>query len=244
MASRASTSFPLSFPSPFSFPLAKRELGKGVSGKGKLAAEILLPQPSPSSVNCGRHVVIVMDALSEFSMEPLQWALANVIQSGCTVTLLGVMPYLPLVLALKTWLDVWMFDLGDLSALLKDRSEWRNDVKYQKIRGIIEICEEKGVVPCMRVAMGHPLKLMVLEQTTSLHATLVVLDRRLRKDKAFYAERIPTSVVMMNSAEEVDILKIQSEIDHSDTTTEESLSTLPPTPQVVYAEELMELLEA
>lgn len=33
------------------------------------------------------------------------------------------------------------------------------------------------VVPLMQFAMGHPLKLLVLEKTTNLHASLVVLDR-------------------------------------------------------------------
>lgn len=42
-----------------------------------------------------KHVVVVMDALKEFSMEPLEWVLKNVaIGSPCIVTLLGVMPWL------------------------------------------------------------------------------------------------------------------------------------------------------
>ncbi|KDP37889.1 hypothetical protein JCGZ_05771 [Jatropha curcas] len=134
-------------------------------------AEVLVP------MNICKHVVIVMDALKEFSRQPLQWALDHVIQTHCTITLLGVMPWLPLPLSCKTWLDVWTFDHGDLSAL-KSRSEWKNDHKYQKIRRIIEQCEQKGVVPCMKVAMGHPLKLVILEQTTNLHATLVASEEK------------------------------------------------------------------
>lgn len=42
-------------------------------------------------------------------------------------------------------LDVWTSDIEDLSAL-KSRSDWKNEYKYQKFRGIIELCEQKGVV--------------------------------------------------------------------------------------------------
>lgn len=35
------------------------------------------------------------------------------------------------------------------------------------------------VVPHMKVVMGYPLRLVVLEQTSSLHATWVVFDRSL-----------------------------------------------------------------
>ncbi|KAF2324156.1 hypothetical protein GH714_008797 [Hevea brasiliensis] len=188
-------------------------------------AEVFVPQGSPSSINIVKHVVIVMDALKGFSREPLQWALDHVIRTRCTITLLGVMPWLPLPLSLKTWLDVWTFALEDLSAL-KCRSDWKNnnDLKYQKVRGIIELCEQKGA--------GRS------EPTTNLHATFVVLDRHLRKNRAFFAERLPSSVVMMKSDGEVDMLKIQSTIDHSDLTPQESPTTIIPTPEVILSKAL------
>ena len=65
------------------------------SMKGRLE-EVLLPRESPSLLNSERNVVIVMDALKDFSREPLQWAIDNVIRSGCNITFLGVMPWLPL----------------------------------------------------------------------------------------------------------------------------------------------------
>lgn len=59
-------------------------------------AEILVPRASPGCLSSDRHVVIVMDALRQFSWGPLQWTLDHVIPSNCTVTLLGVMPWIPL----------------------------------------------------------------------------------------------------------------------------------------------------
>lgn len=38
----------------------------------------------------------------------------------------------------------WTYDFGNLSAL-RGRNDWKNEQKYQKIRGIIELCEQKGV---------------------------------------------------------------------------------------------------
>lgn len=101
------------------------------------------------------------------------------------------------------------------------------------------------VVPCMKVAMGHPLKLVVLEQTTSLHATFVVIDRHLKKNKAFYADRLPSNAVIMNSDGGVDMLKIRS-TDLSCSTTEQSPATLniPLPPQIIISEELSVLLRS
>ncbi|KAF9611695.1 hypothetical protein IFM89_034878 [Coptis chinensis] len=209
-----------------------------------------------------KHVVIVMDALKEFSYETLQWALDHVIGTGYTVTLLGVMPWLnlPFVqiitsscklpcqslnlyvhVSCKTWLDVWTLDLEDLPSL-RERSEWTNDAKYQKVRAIIELCDKYGVVPHMKVAMGYPLRLVVLEQTTSLHATWVVFDRHHRKNRAFYAKRIPCNVVMMNSDGEMDILNKLPMIDNGDNTPGDSPAVVPIIPRVIISEELMGIL--
>lgn len=47
-----------------------------------------------SATNIVKHVVIVMDGLKDFTMEPLEWALNNILPTGSTVTLLGLMPWL------------------------------------------------------------------------------------------------------------------------------------------------------
>lgn len=56
------------------------------------------PTPTPalssSSEAASRHVVVVMDGMEEFTTEPLEWALENVIMPGCVVTLIGAMPWL------------------------------------------------------------------------------------------------------------------------------------------------------
>ena len=54
-------------------------------------AEDLKLQETP---NCSKNVVIVMDGMQEFTTEPLEWALKNVIEEGCIVTLLGIVPWL------------------------------------------------------------------------------------------------------------------------------------------------------
>ncbi|KAJ6873708.1 hypothetical protein NC651_032529 [Populus alba x Populus x berolinensis] len=227
---------------------------QSIRDAGVSLADVLVPRGSPSSI----HVVIVMDALRGFSWEPLLWALDHVTGTGYTITLLGVMTWIPLpfrlqinsafrlcwLVSLKTWLDVWTFDLGDWSAL-KGRGEWKNDQKSQKIRGIIQLCDQKGVVPCMEVAMGHPLKLVVLEQTTSLHATFVVIDRHLKKNRAFYSDRLPSNAVIMNSDGGVDMLKIRS-TDLSCSAPEQSPATsnIPLPPQIIISEELSVLLRS
>ena len=67
-------------------------------------------------------------------------------------------------------------------------------------------------------------------------------DRHQRKNKAFFAERLPSSVVMMNNNGGVDMIKIQSAISNQlDISPGESPATLPPT-KVMVSEQLSELL--
>ncbi|OVA01680.1 hypothetical protein BVC80_9073g121 [Macleaya cordata] len=193
-----------------------------------------------------KHVVLVMDALQEFSIELLQWTLDHVIGTGYVITLLGVMPWLNLLLSSKTRLDVWTLDHENLPAIL-ERSESNNDLKYQKLREIVELCDKYGVTPYMKVVMGHPSKLLILEQTTSLHATWVVFDRHHWKNKSFYAKRLPCNVAMMNSNGEVNMLKVRTVIiDNRKTTTtnpaeesSRSLASLVRNSKMIFSEILM-----
>lgn len=65
---------------------------QSIRNAGVSLADVLVPRGSPSST----HEVIVMDALRGFSWEPLLWALDHVTGTGYTITLLGVMPWIPL----------------------------------------------------------------------------------------------------------------------------------------------------
>ncbi|XP_077252067.1 uncharacterized protein LOC143891373 [Tasmannia lanceolata] len=207
-------------------------------------AEDLVYQESPSSSFASKNVVIVMDALKEFTWEPLEWALAHVVQSGYDVTLLGIMPWLNLPLSCKTWNGVWALDLDDWSAL-KEMSQWKKDRKYQKVRRVIELCNKYGVVPHMKVAMGHPLRLVILEQTTSLHAKWVVLDKHLWKNRSFYGKRIPCNVVMMNHEGGVDMLKVRPMISYAETpnTPSASPASVKLIPKVIFSKELKDILK-
>lgn len=66
-------------------------MAKPSSRSQKSLKDALIQKESP---NTTPHVVIVMDALREFSIDPLRWALENIIPAGCVVTLLGIMPWL------------------------------------------------------------------------------------------------------------------------------------------------------
>ncbi|KAK9275780.1 hypothetical protein L1049_023049 [Liquidambar formosana] len=194
--------------------------------------EILLESPVYT-----KHVVIVMDGLKEFTIEPLLWALENISQGSCKVTLLGVMPWLNIPLSTKTWSDIWTLEMEDLS-ILKERSEWKSDIKYLKLQAIVDLCTKYGVVPQIKVAMGYPLRLLVVEKITSLHASWVVLDRHHRKHKKFYAGKIPCNMVVLNPNGEVDLIKGKSMINSEQNSPGESPASQVPTPKVVIAEGL------
>lgn len=65
------------------------------NGKGSIANDLVRLQKSPASAGWPENVLIVMDGLEEFSLEPLQWVLENIaLMACCTITILGVMPWL------------------------------------------------------------------------------------------------------------------------------------------------------
>lgn len=72
-------------------------------------ADILVPKGSPSSLNTDRNVVFVTDALEEFPWRRFQWILDHVIPPDCTVTLLGVMPWIPLACKILNYMHACTF---------------------------------------------------------------------------------------------------------------------------------------
>ncbi|KAI9184715.1 hypothetical protein LWI28_000396 [Acer negundo] len=65
----------------------------------------------------------------------------------------------------------------------------------------------------------------------------------MRKNKSFFKERIPSSVVMMNSDGGVDMIKIQSTINSCDSSTEEESPATPLPTQVIISEEWAQLID-
>ncbi|XP_048132168.1 uncharacterized protein LOC115743234 [Rhodamnia argentea] len=213
-----------------------------VTFQRKRIGETLLPRESPASADCPRHVVIVMDGLKSFTTAPLEWALENLISTGCTVTLIGVMPWLNIPLSSKISSGVWPVEWATL-ANLQERNEWRSDVKYLKLQAVIDLCKKYGVVPQKDMVMGYPSRLLVVEKITSLHATWVVFDRHQRKNREFYAKRIPCNMVMMNQNGEGDMFRGRSCISDSEGNTPgESPASFVPTPEVLISKELREIL--
>lgn len=49
------------------------------------------------------------------------------------------------IVSAKTWSDIWSMDLEDLS-IVKERIEWKNDPKYQKVLRLVDLCQKYGVI--------------------------------------------------------------------------------------------------
>ncbi|XVF11047.1 hypothetical protein REPUB_Repub07fG0235800 [Reevesia pubescens] len=223
-----------------SYPSPPRFMGK------KKASKLANDLSSPGSVNVPKHVVIVMDGLKEFTTELLEWVLENIIasDSGHIVTLLGFMPWLNIPLSSKTWQDVWTLEFEHLS-LIKEKNEWKNDAKYLKLQAVLDLCKKHGVVPEKEIVMGYPLPLLVVERIISLRATWVVFDssRDLRKNREYFAKKIPCNMVMMNEEGEMDMIKGRPMIDNGEHTPSESPASWVPSPLVIYSEPLKRIME-
>lgn len=46
--------------------------------------------------------------------------------------------------SVKTWLDVWSVELEELP-FVREKSEWKSDVKYLKLQTIVDLCRNYGV---------------------------------------------------------------------------------------------------
>ncbi|KAL0446369.1 UNVERIFIED_CONTAM: hypothetical protein Slati_1764800 [Sesamum latifolium] len=192
-----------------------------------------------------KRVLVVMDALKEFSVELLEWVLKNFsFGDSSSITLLGIMPWLNIPLSAKTWSDIWSMNLEDLSTF-QEKSEFKNDPKYQKVQRLFELCQQYGVVPEIKTEMGHPLRLLVVEQISSLHATLVIFDRHHdRKHIEYYAEKIPCNMLVVNDNGEVDLIKKRkhssSEVD--ETPVAETPASMESRPKLAISEQLKKRL--
>ncbi|ESR41669.1 hypothetical protein CICLE_v10013884mg, partial [Citrus x clementina] len=161
------------------------------------------------SANSAKHVVIVMDGLEDFTSKPLEWARENVAAAGCTITLLGVMPWLNFPLSSKTWQDIWMLEFEDSNIAKEKNTEWKSDFKYLKLPAVVDICNNYGVLPQKEIVMGYPARLLVVERIISLHAAWVVFDsdKYHKKNREFYTEKISCNMVMMNEEGGFDMIK-------------------------------------
>ncbi|KAG8374614.1 hypothetical protein BUALT_Bualt10G0013800 [Buddleja alternifolia] len=215
--------------------------------KTKFMQDVIIEE-SPGSMDDPKRVLLVMDALKEFSVDLLEWVLKNfTFRDCCTITILGVMPWLNIPLSSKTWSDIWSLNLEDLSTF-QEKNEFKNDPKYQKVQRLIELCQNYGVVPEIRTEMGHPLRLLVVEQISSMHATLVVFDRHHdRKYIEFYAEKIPCNMVVMNDNGEFDLIKKRKccdseEVDNTPVV-DSPASTIAPCSKSIISEHLKKCLK-
>ncbi|KAH6792503.1 hypothetical protein C2S52_002980 [Perilla frutescens var. hirtella] len=173
---------------------------------------------STESMNDPKRVLIVMDALKEFSMELLEWVLKKfTFDASSRISVLGITPYLNIPLSAKTWSDIWSMDIEVLVSLL-EKNEFKNELKYQKVQRLFHLCQKYGVVPEIRTEMGHPLRLLVIEQISTLHATLVVFDRHHdKKHIEYYAKKIPCNMVVVNENGEAHLIKkVKCDIDEDE----------------------------
>ncbi|KAK9006175.1 hypothetical protein V6N11_035220 [Hibiscus sabdariffa] len=205
--------------------------------RGKRKSKLGIDLSSPGSINLPKHVVIVMDGLQEFTTHLLEWVLQNICAPGYIVTLLGFMPWLNIPLYSKTRNDVWTVEFEHLSL--------RNDAKYVKLQAVLDLCSRHRVTLQKETVMGYPLPSLIVERIISHRASWVVFDydRYLRKNREYFAKKMPCNMVMMSEEGYMDMIKGRPMIDNGDNTPSESPASLVPSPLVICSEPLKRILE-
>nr|GMC83033.1 uncharacterized protein LOC109158437 [Ipomoea batatas] len=194
--------------------------------------------PVPENNNFPKNVIIFMAALEKFPLETLEWVLKNVVMKPCcTLSIIGIYPYLTFLESAKTWSEIWSVNCEDLQ-----QGERRSNPKHLKVQFLMDLCQSYGVSCEIKTEMCHPVRSRVTEIIASLQPTLVVFDKHHdRKNIEFYAEKLPYNMIIMNEDGEVDMIKGRSQIDLI-TTAESSPYSLPPTPRVMVSRKWKEVL--
>ncbi|KAL8238898.1 hypothetical protein R6Q59_015465 [Mikania micrantha] len=186
-----------------------------------------------------KHVVIVMDAIKEFSVETLEWVLKNIaLDTCCKITLLGVKPWLTFVFSCKTETDIWTMNIKDLLNM-RNTDEWKNDIRGQKAQELVNLCLKYGVTPQIESGQGFPKRLLVLERIASAYAKWVVFDKHHNKKHIEYvAKKVPCNILVMNSNGEADMIKGHSTNFESNDESPMIFSTSTiPTPKLMLSDE-------
>ncbi|XP_035838432.1 uncharacterized protein LOC118485976 [Helianthus annuus] len=179
-----------------------------------------------------------MDATKEFSVETLKWVLENIeLDSSCTITLLGIKPWLTFVFSCKTETDIWKMSMEDLLNM-RDTDEWRNDIRYQKAQELVNLCLKYKVTPHIESGQGFPKHLLVLERIASAYATWVVFDRHHnKKDIECIAKKVPCNVLAMNNNGEAELIDGYSTFESNDESPMIFTTSTIPTPQLMLSDE-------
>ncbi|KAL8499341.1 hypothetical protein ACS0TY_022356 [Phlomoides rotata] len=113
--------------------------------KTTLVEDVILDQECVGSLDDPNRVLIVMDALKEFSIDLIECVLRRFASGNSSkITLLGIKPWLNFTLSAKTWSDIWNMDLEDLFNY-QENNVFKNDPKYQKVQRLIDVCKKYGV---------------------------------------------------------------------------------------------------
>ncbi|KAJ9536954.1 hypothetical protein OSB04_029687 [Centaurea solstitialis] len=177
-----------------------------------------------------KHVVIVMDGTKEFSVETLEWVLKNIaLEACCTITLLGVKPWLTFVFSCKADTDIWTMNIEDLLNR-KDTEEWKNDPRSQKAQALVDLCLKYGVM-------------IQLHNFSYIDFVNLIYRHHNKKHIEYVAKKVPCNILVMNNNGEADMIRGRSTTFESndDSPSLFSSSTIP-TPKLILSHQYKRML--
>ncbi|WOG90676.1 hypothetical protein DCAR_0309920 [Daucus carota subsp. sativus] len=156
-----------------------------------------ISRPTPPEDSPPANVIVAVKAEKVISRTALAWTLTHVVRSGDCIILLAVFP------AQKTGRKFWSFP--------KLRGDNRNDDKSKLPDQVLQISESCSqmvlqfrdqieVIVRIKVVLGTPSGVVAAEAKRN-EATWVILDKKLKQERAHCIEELQCNIVVMKGSQ-------------------------------------------
>ncbi|KAJ9699057.1 hypothetical protein PVL29_007907 [Vitis rotundifolia] len=146
-----------------------------------------------------QRVVVIQDASQEVSSSAVKWALDGLsLKPGDELTLLGVLHQVNTPMGYKSRVD--SNSMLAANRRMINREVTRKQQEYENGKEVIQISklyEAKKVKFKIEVTAGPSTKEVASEAAINLRPTWVILDRKMKKDRKFFLEKLSCGISRM-----------------------------------------------
>ncbi|XP_024926241.3 uncharacterized protein LOC112490549 [Ziziphus jujuba] len=171
-----------------------------------------------SSMEAEKVVVVIQDASREINATTLhfmRWALDGLpLNRGDKPILLVLLHEVNTPLGYKSKIDSNSIFGANQKIIRAEVTRIKKEYKnHAELIHISKLYRERKVKIRMRLAKGPSLKVVATEAAKNLKATMVILDRKMKRDKNYMLDNLPCGISMIKKNNIIEQLRRSVEID-------------------------------
>ncbi|KAF9665406.1 hypothetical protein SADUNF_Sadunf16G0119300 [Salix dunnii] len=155
-----------------------------------------------------QRVLVIQDASRKLSSGAIKWALHGLsLKPGDKLTLLGVLSVVNTPMGYKSRVDSSMFGV---SQNIVDREVTRKINEYEnhgELKELSRLYEIHKVELKIEVATGPSPKAVALKIAQDLMATWIILDRKMKKDRKYFIQKLSCGISRMKRNNSIEQLR-------------------------------------